>query len=174
SFRPDPGSPAINAGDNASCLATDQRNAPRSRTAADACDVGSIEVDGSPPVLGLPSDITAEATGPTGAVVTYSATATANVDGSVPVTWDGPGSGTVSPLATTTVHCSATDSSGNTATGSFHVTVHDTTGPSFTAPANQTVEATGPGGASATYTTPTATDAVDETATVSHTPASST
>lgn len=38
-----PGSPAINAGDNSGCPSTDQRGAPRPRTAANRCDIGAFE-----------------------------------------------------------------------------------------------------------------------------------
>ena len=38
------GSPAINAGDNATCEATDQRGATRLKTVADPCDIGAYEV----------------------------------------------------------------------------------------------------------------------------------
>src|SRR5918997_1728211 len=92
---------------------------------------GSFNVivqDKTAPTLELPSDITQEATGQNGAAVTYTATATDAVDGSVPVTCD-PASGSTFPLGTTTVNCSATDAAGNTGTGSFNVIVQDTTKP---------------------------------------------
>jgi hypothetical protein len=87
-------------------------------------------VDTTPPTLHLPSTITAEATGPSGAAVTYSATATDLVDGSVTVTCDHL-SGSTFPLGTTTVQCSATDAHNNTAHGSFTVIVQDTTPPTI-------------------------------------------
>ena len=79
--------------------------------------------DTTPPKLSLPGDVTAQATGPNGAVVSYSATATDVVDGSRPVTCT-PASGSSFPIGATTVHCSATDAHGNTANGTF--TVHVT------------------------------------------------
>ncbi|HEV8435661.1 MAG TPA: HYR domain-containing protein [Thermoanaerobaculia bacterium] len=88
-------------------------------------------VDTTPPTLALPSDITAEATSPSGAVVTFNATATDLVDGSVLVHCT-PASGSTFPLGTTSVQCSATDLHNNTATGSFNVTVQDTTPPTIT------------------------------------------
>jgi hypothetical protein len=84
--------------------------------------------DSTPPALSLPANITKEATGPSGAVVTYSATATDIVDGSRPVTCDH-ASGSTFPLGTTTVQCTATDTHNNTAHGSFTVLVRDTTPP---------------------------------------------
>ena len=61
-------------------------------------------------------------TSPAGAAVTYTATANDNVDGSVPVSCT-PASGSMFAIGTTTVNCSATDAHGNSATGSFSVTV---------------------------------------------------
>jgi hypothetical protein len=74
------------------------------------------------PVLTLPSDITTTATGADGAVVTFTATATDDVDGPLPVTCSPP-SGSTFPIGTTTVQCSAHDSSLNGAGGTFNVTV---------------------------------------------------
>jgi hypothetical protein len=58
--------------------------------------------------------------------VKYVASATDLVDGQVPVTCR-PRSGSTFRLGTTPVGCSATDKAGNTATGSFKVTIelHD-------------------------------------------------
>jgi hypothetical protein len=89
-----------------------------------------VSADVTPPVLTLPANITAEATSASGAVVTFTATAIDNVDGPVPVTCT-PASGSTFPLGTTTVQCSASDSHGNTAHGSFTVTVRDTTPPTI-------------------------------------------
>jgi hypothetical protein len=87
-------------------------------------------VDTRPPLLFLPASIVAEATGPDGAVVNFSATAEDLVSGSVPVQFDrAPGS--VFPLGTTTVNATAADAAGNVATGSFNVTVRDTTAPAI-------------------------------------------
>jgi autotransporter-associated beta strand protein len=107
-------------------------------------------LDTTAPTLTLPADITIEADGPGGAVVTYTATATDAVSGSVPVTLSIPsGSGFV--VGTTTVTATATDAAGNIANGSFTVNVRDTTRPQLTLPASQTLEATGPAGAIATF-----------------------
>jgi HYR domain-containing protein len=86
--------------------------------------------DTEPPVLSLPADLTVEATGPEGAVVTFSGTARDDRDGDVPVTFS-PGSGTTFPLGPTTVTATAVDRSGNEASGSFRVTVRDTTAPTI-------------------------------------------
>ena len=123
------------------------------------------------PVITVPSDITAEATGPSGAVATFTATATDDVDGTDPVTCT-PDSGSTFPIATTTVSCSATDSDNNTSTATFHVTVRDTTPPSIAATANINTSTTNPAGRTVSYTRPTATDLVDGTDPVTCAPAS--
>ena len=97
--------------------------------------------DTTPPVLTLPPTITREATSPAGAAVSYSATALDNVDGSVTPSCIPP-AGSIFPLGTTTVNCTATDSSGNASSGSFKVIVQDTTAPIVTPPAGITVPAT--------------------------------
>ena len=118
-----------------------------------------VSFDVTPPVLSLPAPITAEATSASGAVVTYAAFAIDDTDGPVPVTCDH-ASGSTFPIALTTVLCTASDSHGNIANGSFTVNVRDTTPPALSLPANITAEATGPSGATVNYTA-TATDIVD-------------
>jgi pectin methylesterase-like acyl-CoA thioesterase len=88
------------------------------------------EVPNTAPVLTLPSDITVEATSAAGAVVNFTATAADAEDGQLGVLFSQqPGS--TFPLGTTTVTASAQDSKGLTATGTFSVTVRDTTAPVF-------------------------------------------
>ena len=128
--------------------------------------------DVTPPVIAVPADIVAEATSPAGAPVTFTATATDDVDGNVNVVAS-PASGSTFPIATTPVGLAASDKAGNTATASFNVTVQDKTPPSIGAvPVVAPVEATSPNGAVVTFTVPTATDIVDGTDTVIATPAS--
>ena len=122
----------------------------------------------TPPTLTLPPDQTVEATGPDGATVTYTVSASDAQDGTLAPSCS-PASGSVIPLGTTTVNCSVTDSGGLTATGSFTVTVQDTTPPSLNLPGNITVEVGKP--AVVTYTA-TATDLVDSSVPVSCSPAS--
>jgi HYR domain len=121
--------------------------------------------------LKLPPDRTVEATGPDGATVTYPASASDAQDGALTPKC-GPVSGSVFPLGTTTVNCSVTDGGGLTATGSFNVTVQDTTPPSLTLPPDQTDdESTSRDGVTVTYTA-TAADRVDGPVTPSCSPAS--
>ena len=89
-------------------------------------------VTNTPPSLMLPNDFSVEATSSAGATVTYAVTASDAQDGdltsSVVCT---PASGTTFALGTTTVNCSVTDAGGLEATGSFEVTVMDTTPAKF-------------------------------------------
>jgi len=75
------------------------------------------------PSLFIPSGISATATGQSLATVTYSATATDLVDGTDKVSCT-PASGSSFAAGSTRVNCTATDSHGNTATGSFLVQVN--------------------------------------------------
>ena len=79
-------------------------------------------VDTSPPVISTPAAVTANADGADGAVVGYSASAVDDTDGAVAVSCVPP-SGSTFPIGTTTVTCTATDTSGNSASGSFDVRV---------------------------------------------------
>ena len=95
-----------------------------------ASDTVSVQVrDTTPPVLNLPADINVTATSPTGATVSYTASATDLVSGAITPTCT-PASGNTFPIGATTVTCAATDQAGNKASGSFKVTVIDTTPPS--------------------------------------------
>lgn len=78
--------------------------------------------DHTPPVLTLPSNITVPAMGPTGATVSFTATAVDAVDGPRAVACV-PASGTLFAIGVTTVNCTASDSHGNASSGSFTVTV---------------------------------------------------
>jgi hypothetical protein len=118
-----------------------------------------IVIDTTAPVLALPGDLTEEAAGPGGVGVSFSASASDLVSGAVPVHCQ-PVSGAIFPLGATEVSCSATDAANNQATGSFTVTVVDTTAPDVSVPASASYEATGPDGAAVTFVT-SAVDLVD-------------
>lgn len=92
--------------------------------------------DFTPPVLQL-SDVTVDATSDAGAVVTFTPVATDAVDGDVGVVCT-PASGSTFAIGTTTVQCTASDSRGNIANGSFEVIVRG----DVTAPHIGTVRAT--------------------------------
>ncbi len=81
--------------------------------------------DTTDPTLNLPADITVEADGPDGSEVTFTVTATDDTDPNPSVSCTPP-SGSLFPIGTTIVNCTATDASGNVANGSFNVTVTDT------------------------------------------------
>lgn len=102
----------------ATCSYTDSRGLSGTASAT-----YTIVDTGVPTFAGVPADSTSEATGPSGAAVTYALpTATDAVDGTLPVTCT-PASGTTFPLGSTTVTCTATDNSANTSTKTFTVTV---------------------------------------------------
>ena len=119
-------------------------------------------VDSRPPVVAQHPDITREATGPGGAVVTFTVTATDDVDPN-PVVTCTPASGSMFPIQPNTVSCTAEDDAGNTsAPMTFRVFVVDTTPPVISnMPGNMTVPATTPAGAIVTWPSPTAFDLVD-------------
>lgn len=88
-------------------------------------------VDNTPPIITVPADITAEATGNLTAVILGSAAASDNISSAadINITNDAP---TSFPLGTTTVTWTATDKAGNQATATQTVKVQDTTAPTFT------------------------------------------
>ncbi|PIR00360.1 MAG: hypothetical protein COV66_07010, partial [Nitrospinae bacterium CG11_big_fil_rev_8_21_14_0_20_45_15] len=113
-------------------------------------------VDTTAPVVTAPADVTTEATGPQTAVAIGSATATDAV-GVVSISSNQPADYTAN--TTTVVTWTACDAAGNCGTATQNVSIVDTTAPVVTAPADVTVEATGPQTAVAIGTA-TATDAV--------------
>ena len=118
--------------------------------------------DTTGPVIVFDGADTLEATGPGGAAVTYSATATDAVDGNRPVSCSPP-SGTVLAIGMNNLICSSEDSRGNRSEKTLNITVQDTSAPVLVVPGNMTVEATGPSGAVVEFTDPTATDVVSGT-----------
>ena len=123
------------------------------------------------PVLSLPTALTVEATGPNGATVTYSATATDDQDPN-PLVTCAPASGSTFAIGNTTVNCTATDSTGHSSQGSFTVAVVDTTPPALVLPPSTTVEGNTRNGANVTLPAVTATDLVDADVAIACTPPS--
>lgn len=101
-------------------------------------------VRAAPPHLALPPAQTVEATSPAGAKVTYTASADSQGE---PIAPDAiackPASGSTFPLGPTTVTCTVTNAYGVSASGSFAITVVDTTAPRLTAPTPLTLSAPG-------------------------------
>lgn len=89
--------------------------------------------DVTPPVVTV-DDRTVEATSPAGAIVTYPATATDNVDGPLTPTCTPP-SGSQFALGATSVLCTATDAAGLTGSDTAVMRVVDTTPPTGSCPA---------------------------------------
>ena len=114
----------------------------------------------------LPQDIYVQATKPAGADVFYM----------LPTVIDDGNAGTsiiclpppnsTFPIGTTTVACTASDPLGHHDVASFTVTVVDKVGPVFTPVHDMTVEAPDAGGATVTYTPPTARDQISGAASV--------
>ena len=144
-------------------------------TATDSGASGSAAVvvqDTTAPVLSLPGNVSADATGPT--VVTYTEpTANDLVDGPVTPTCSSH-SGDTFPVGSTTVTCTAVDSHNNSVSASFTVTVTVAAvdqPPTLSLPANFDVHTSDPNGAVVPYTA-TANDAEDGALTPACTPAS--
>jgi HYR domain len=141
------------------CTATDSHGNPGSAS----FNVTVTLVDHTLPTISVPADISVQTSNPGGTAVTYTVTATDNIDGALTPSC-APQSGATFPVGTTTVNCTVTDSHGNQASSSFHVTVTfvDQTPPTLSnVPANIQAEANSPGGSVVNFAAPTATDNVD-------------
>ncbi len=90
---------------------------------ATATTPGTGGGDVIPPVLSLPGTLTVAATSTSGALVSYSVSATDNLDPQ-PVVSCAPPSGSLFAVGATTVSCTARDVSGNSSSGSFTVQVN--------------------------------------------------
>jgi hypothetical protein len=106
--------------------------------------------DTDAPVIDVPADITVEATGPSGAVVTFAATASDTVSGALAADCDR-ASGSAFGLGSTTVTCGAVDAEGNEASASFVVRVVDTTAPTLTVPGALRLTTTDAAGITVTF-----------------------
>ena len=84
--------------------------------------------DTTAPELSVPGDLVIEATSAAGAEGTFAASATDGVSGDL-VVESSVASGSTFPIGTTVVEVSTSDAAGNAVSGSFTVTVQDTTAP---------------------------------------------
>lgn len=127
----------------------------------------------TPPTLALPGDSTVEGDTTGGAIAAYAVSASDAEDATAPTPACSPANGTLLPLGTTTISCSATDTGGLTTSGTFDITVGDTTAPTLAGmPADRSLTTTDPSGTTATWAVPTATDIVDPAPAVACTPPS--
>ena len=97
------------------------------RIVSDDPDEGSISIQvrclaDRPPTLVVPGSITADATTPVGTPVTFAVSVDDDHD-PAPTLLCAPSSGSMFPIGTTTVTCTAADDGGNSASASFTVTV---------------------------------------------------
>jgi hypothetical protein len=164
SCTPDSGSAFTIGSTTVTCSAQD------AATNSSNADFQVAVVDTQAPTLTVPGPISAPATGAAGAVVTFTASASDAVAGAPDVTCD-PASGSTFPIGSTTVTCTAQDAAGNTGTGSFQVTVADTSAPTVTVPSPITTPSTSASGAVVTFSA-SAMDAIDGARTVTCSPAS--
>ncbi|HJQ22880.1 MAG TPA: HYR domain-containing protein [Blastocatellia bacterium] len=123
-----------------------------------SCSFNVTVKDTEPPTITCPAAVTQSTdAGQCSAVVNYPApTASDNCSG-VTVSCS-PASGSTFNKGTTPVNCTATDTSGNTASCSFAVTVVDTEKPTILCPANQTAFQDSAFGATVNYPPPTVSD----------------
>lgn len=84
-------------------------------------------MDTTPPSIAMPADIEVTATSGAGAIVTFAAPVASDVVSEVTVSC-GAASGSMFPVGTTNVACTAIDASGNSASGQFSVTVREAPG----------------------------------------------
>lgn len=139
--------------------------------------LGSIVVGraNAAPVLTVPANMFVEATGPSGAVVNFPlATATETLPRTVVSITYSPLRGSVFPLGQTTDTVTATNDIGEFTTGTFKITVMDSTAPSLTVPSN--ISVTSPDGSPVivNYAAANATDAVTASPNISYSKASGT
>lgn len=99
----------------------------------------ALAIDQTPPGLLLPADMMMEAVDANGTPGAFSIGVADNLDPN-PLTYCEPVSGTIFAVGTSRVACTSTDLAGNRASGSFQVTVADTTAPVVVPPPDQEVQ----------------------------------
>jgi hypothetical protein len=130
-------------------------------------------VGNTPPMITLPDELIVEGTEPGGATVSYDVETTDAEDEPDPTASCTPASGAFFALGTTTVACSVTDTGELSASGTFDVTVEDTTAPTLAGvPDAVNLVTSNRDGATLAYAAPTASDAVDDQVPVTCSPAS--
>lgn len=137
-----------------------------------AVTVNTPVLDNIAPQITVPENIFAEATSAAGAAVTYAVSAIDDTDGLLNVACT-PVSGSVFSLGSSTVHCSANDSAGNTATASFDVEIIDSQPPELNIPSNIFADSTDGNAMTINYTV-LASDVVDGSVAYSCAPSSGT
>jgi hypothetical protein len=111
-----------------SCTATDDAgNASQPKT----FKVIIVPKNAKAPRVDAPGNMTVEATGPAGAIVTFTASATDPVYGTTLPVICTPASGSMFPLGVTTVTCSATNDFGKSDTDTTRITVRDRIAPTI-------------------------------------------
>jgi sugar lactone lactonase YvrE len=114
-------------------------------------------VDTTSPTMDAPKDLIVEASSLEENFVELGEPKVKDIIGIESITNDAPA---VFPLGMTTVTWTVTDTSGNTASDTQIVTIHDTTPPALSIPENITIEAIGPSGMSVNIGEATATDVI--------------
>ena len=156
----------------------DANNNPATTACNDAGETSAVMSDTDLGLTGVPADITTNATGTSGAVVSYSGSGAVDEAGDSPAAIASctPASGATFAIGTSTVTCTAsdTDDAPSTASQSFTVTVSDTDLGLTGVPADITANATGTSGAVVSYSAPGAVDEAGDSpaAIASCTPAS--
>jgi hypothetical protein len=146
--------------------------------------LGLVATSGAPaaePAIKI-SDVTVEATSPSGAPATFHVKAfDPDTDNPISVTCSPAGSGTgdftvttTFPLDTTTVSCDGADDDSNPVHGEASVTVQDTTAPTLPQPGNLTASSPTTAGIAVSWPDVTGTDIVDGSITANCSPASGT
>ncbi|MEY2410374.1 MAG: hypothetical protein QOF48_3044, partial [Verrucomicrobiota bacterium] len=135
------------------------------------CTAVVVVADVTPPAIACSTNIVTECTGPTGAIVAYTVTASDDCNPN-PSLMCAPASGTLFPNGTTTVNCNANDGNGNMTNCSFTVSVVDRMAPVVVCPPSRVFNLPpGQCGTNVAYANPTYMDC-DTSATVVCTPAS--
>jgi hypothetical protein len=128
--------------------------------------------DNTPPTLNLPTDSTVEGNTTGGAIAAYTVSASDAEDAVAPTPSCSPSVGDLLPLGTNTIACSVTDGGGLTTTGSFAITVVDTTAPVMPNMSDVDLTTGDPAGITFEYSNPSFVEAVDPSPTAVCLPAS--